>query len=163
MIEVISKFQILIAGTLGFLGVVITIIVNGYLARTQYSHVARTKADNVRTAITSELEINVFTYKARIEQLYKPHRFEGKLPSAVFSDVYDSLLNEIGLLKKAEIEVIIKAYACIKELPNIIKLYSSETHDDFIHVDTNSCIQVAKMHTERLVLINKAIILLKSA
>jgi len=98
----VHKYQILITGCLGFLGVFFTILANGYFSRLQHKRELQSKVKSIRIAMISELEINLSSFEARIEQLKCPTNSNAHIPNSVFTDVYDNLLNEIGLLNESE-------------------------------------------------------------
>ncbi|KPH92148.1 hypothetical protein AMS57_01050 [Pseudoalteromonas undina] len=163
MCELLQKYQILIAGCLGFVGVIVTILANGFFSRQQHKRELKSKENSVRVAIRSELEINLSSFEARIEQLGKPTNSDAHIPNSFFTDVYDTLLNEIGLLNESEVASVINAYLLIKELPYYFQLYAHTSKEGFVVIKTDKRQMVADFHAVRLKPIKDAISSLKNA
>ncbi|KPZ65998.1 hypothetical protein AN394_04184 [Pseudoalteromonas sp. P1-26] len=163
MCELLQKYQILIAGCLGFSGVVVTILANGFFSRQQHKRELKSKTDSVRVAILSELEINLSSFEARIEQLSKPINSDAHIPKTLFTDVYDTLLDQVGLLNDNQVSTVIKAYLLIKELPYFFQLYADDSKEGFVIVKTDKRKVIAEMHQIRLEPIKMAISSLKNA
>ncbi|WP_339145214.1 hypothetical protein [Pseudoalteromonas galatheae] len=162
MCELLQKYQILIAGCLGFLGVFITILANGFFSRQQHKRELKSKAASIRVAILSELEINLSSFEVRIEQLSKPVNSDAHIPKTLFTDAYDALLNQIGFLNENQASTVIKAYLLIKELPYFFQLYADDSKEGFVIVKTDKRKVIAEMHQKRLEPIKMAISSLKN-
>ncbi|ENS5608791.1 hypothetical protein ACE1RU_003731 [Vibrio mimicus] len=120
-------YQTLVAGLVGFLGVIISILANGYLARKQERAQRFHEKDTILAALRAELKVNLATIKMRSEQLSIPspsHRNQGYLPILVFNDVYKSSLHKIGVLEDKQAEQVIKMYLLLEELPTKMQLLS---------------------------------------
>ncbi|MCA3940729.1 hypothetical protein JKP09_20815 [Vibrio vulnificus] len=122
----IFHYQTLVAGLIGFVGVILSLIANGYFARRQErERIAHNKL-TILAALKAELRVNLGTFEARAIQLERPFNYEGDgyLPLVVFNDVYQQLLNQLGLLDEEHAESIIKVYLAIEELPPTMELLS---------------------------------------
>ncbi|WP_434999734.1 hypothetical protein ACRZ5S_18100 [Vibrio scophthalmi] len=117
-------YQTLIAGVVGFLGVIISIVANGYFARKQERDLRAHAKSSVIAALRSELRVNFETIKVRSAQLHKDHdeTKNGFLPLVVFNEVYKHSLAQLGVLDEEQAEYIIKVYLLLEELPTKMAL-----------------------------------------
>lgn len=158
---ILQKYQILIAGSLGFLGVILTIATNGYFNRRQHIRELNQKKNSIKAALVAELEVNLSTFKARAEEFSTPKDKVAYLPLITFIDVYKSLINDIGLLPESEIKKLVKAYLLIEEVPQIALLHFKPHTDGFIAIEPEKRQKALQFHQERLAAIEQAIKLLK--
>ena len=57
MIDLLDRFQTLVVGALGFIGIIVTIATSAWLTRRQYSRQIKHEGDMLRVALRAELEI----------------------------------------------------------------------------------------------------------
>lgn len=161
---VLRSYQSLIVGLLGFTGVIITMLANARMQRSQHERVCLHEANSVRVAAKTELEANKKAYELRIEQLNeqpKDHT-EALVPSRVLDNIYKEMLSKFGLLSEEELKNIINAYALITELPYKLRILVGTDNiggynNEFIRVGDGKHIIASKMHENILPAINEAI------
>ncbi|GAB7227356.1 hypothetical protein VrSk94_10370 [Vibrio rotiferianus] len=122
-------YQTLIAGCVGFLGVIISIIANGYFARKQDRKQRLHEKNTIIAALRSELKVNLATIETRANQLSQPFNpnNQGYLPMSVFNDVYKMSLDKIGVMDESQAEQIIKVYLLLEELPTKMELMAGNS------------------------------------
>ncbi|EIV8646618.1 TPA: hypothetical protein NJ448_004567 [Vibrio parahaemolyticus] len=136
VVDVIDTYQTLIAGVVGFVGVIISILANGFFARKQHGQGIAQRRKSIISAIKAELNVNLTSFEGRAEILKIPSN--GKrtaFPVKVFNDVYKEMLGQIGYLTEEECRCIINIYLLLEEFPNRVKLLLSDSEysiDDFI-------------------------------
>ncbi|WP_296591610.1 hypothetical protein [Methylophaga sp.] len=118
LVCILKTYQILIAGIVGFTGVVVTMLANGYLQRAQHNRAIEHDKQALRSALKAELNANKQAYEHRIEQFSEPSSDKDALmQNNVQDQVYNTLLDKIGILEPGEIKKIIEAYQLINEVP----------------------------------------------
>ena len=126
----IEKFQVLIVGFFGFLGVCITLAYNAHLARTMQRNELDHERQTLRGALLEELKI---IQKALLDEANSidTNRAwdmdQGKsksycVPIAPMDDVYRSSINRIGLLPQSETRQVIRAYLTLRAMPSALLL-----------------------------------------
>ena len=119
----LKTYQILVAGIVGFTGVVFTMLANAYLQRDQHKRAIEHEKQALRSALKAELNTNKKAYEHRIEQFNEPDGEKHALiQNRVQDNVYHTLLEKIGILEPGEIKAIIEAYQLIFEIPYRIRI-----------------------------------------
>ncbi len=161
-VDVIDTYQTLIAGVVGFVGVIISILANGFFARKQHGQGIAQRRKSIISAIKAELHVNLKSFEGRAEILKTPPN--GKrtaFPVKVFNDVYKEMLGQIGYLTEEECRCIINIYLLLEEFPNRVKLLLSDSEysiDDFIVItDPSHRCSLQEAHVEYVKMINSAI------
>lgn len=106
-------FQTFIVGGLGFLGVVVTLIVNASLARSQREAVATHERTCLRVALKEELTLLRQTYEHQAKDLLRaPEDEDGyhDIPPYEMTSVYQAMLPKIGALSPKEVSLVLQAY-----------------------------------------------------
>jgi hypothetical protein len=131
--EVVRDFQTLIVGTVAFIGVIVTMVVNARLSRRQHDR----GVSAVRAALLAELTRNRDTFRAYLKELEDPEK--GKhpftFPKTSVSSFYDLLADRIGLLSSSEIYTVINAYDAAKRIHFNVKLVIAAYPKEVPHGD----------------------------
>lgn len=160
---VLQPFQTLFVGVLGFAGVIITMLVNAKMQRSQHDRVLLHESNSLRVAIKSELLANKQAYEFRVEQFNEPSEGSDALIHNKLTDnIYKELLPKIGLLTEEEIEKVLNAYALMSELPYRVRILVgtdcvSGYKNEFIRIKEERQEIVLKMHENILPIIIQAI------
>jgi hypothetical protein len=118
-----SKFQTLIVGGLGFIGVIATLAMNAWLGRRQHARQVQHERAVLRTALTAELEILAEAYRDRVEMVHSANPGRDMLaPLDAMTDVYGRLVDRIGLLSKQETGLVMRAYILVRQMPQRLNL-----------------------------------------
>lgn len=160
---IFETYQTFFAGLLGFVGVIITMIVNATLQRNHQTRQIKHDANALRVALKSELIENKNAYENRIRQFDEPNEFSHALvPLNTIDGVFKSLQPKIGLLTEKELEYIFKAYLLVSDLPFRTIIYAGvdavgELNNDFIKLDKEQQAVVSGIHKSFLPDIDNAI------
>lgn len=148
----LESYQTFFTGLLGFTGVIITMLANAKMQRDQYERKVKHETNSLRAAIKSELNANKKAYELRIEQFGEDSDHNQALvPSKLIDNVYEELLNQIGLLTEEEIEKIIEVYLLMAELPYRLRILVGTDsvggiNNEFIRVNESQQTIVANIH-----------------
>ena len=109
-----------VVGVLGFIGVIITLIVNAGIARRDRLEMLRQERTAMRTALAEELRILKVPLEDGIQKLKEQIKEGGEdggviVPTDPGSDVYNVYVPKIGLLTSQEVEKVMLAYLTIRE------------------------------------------------
>lgn len=158
-----ETYQTFFAGLLGFLGVIITLLLNGKLQRDLRKREIDHQANSIRTAIRAELLMNKGAYDLRLEQFGDDvENKHALLPNKIFDEVFHKLLDQLGILEEAEVEKVLHAYHLMSELPYKLRIMTGTDsiggyQDEWIRLKKED-ISVAKdMHEKFLPVIEDAI------
>jgi hypothetical protein len=131
IIGMVKEFQSLIVGVIGFTGVIATLLTNALLARRQHAGQVRHESDVLRAALIAELQLIREAFMDRIAAINGAENRAGMLvPLDSLSDVYESLIDRIGLLSEPETRAVVRAYVLVRQLPGRIKLLNREHATD---------------------------------
>lgn len=123
----VEKFQTLLVGAIGFMGVIATLLTNAYLARRQHERYVAHESTVLRVAILAELMMIRDAYCTRIETIDNAAAGQGILfPTDTMTEVYTRLLDRIGLLTGKQIEPVLHAYALAHQLPSRVMLLATD-------------------------------------
>jgi hypothetical protein len=139
MYQVAVEFQTLIAGLIGFAGIVISLLLSAKLARNQRRSERSHDANGVRTAINAELALAVEIFSHAVKkQEGKPFSGVYLIPVIKLGHVYRTLSDKLPLLNKNELEKIIRAYSIIETHYAKLTVIGSLTIDGFhIQIENN--------------------------
>lgn len=160
---ILKTYQILIAGIVGFTGVVCTMLANAYIQRTQHRRKVRHEKQALRSALKAELNANKEAYEHRIEQFNEPSGDNHALmQNKVQDNVYNTLLEKIGILEPNEIKRIVEAYQIICEIPYRVRIMVGTDaiggfEDEYICLRPEHMDKVKKIHEALLPTIIAAI------
>ena len=162
----IERFQTLIAGLVGFTGVVVALVVNGWITRRQHARQVDHERQVLRTALRSELRILRTAYLDRISMIDEAKR-EGSsgvlVPLNTMTDAYGQLLDKLGLLSEEEVRATMTAYVLARQMPERVQLLRRQhaTDDELGRsmalVDSDFFNALRDMHRNYLQDIDKAI------
>ena len=150
LVPIIERFQTLIVGLIGFIGVIITISKNAKQSRDQEVQRNTHERESIRGALYSELEFIQKMLSDR-ENDFKPDGSDILIPEKISTKVYDQNLNRIGLLDTSEIKPIIGAYTLIDELSIRLKLLSNQenqttSEEGYILIEAQKIPDVKTIH-----------------
>ena len=146
LLDLLTRFQTLVVGVLGFGGVILTLFFNARLARRQRSDEREHERRVYRAALRVELQALRDVYTDRATMLETAPR--GCLvPARAGTEVFDRLLDKIGLLSPEESAVVLRAFVLAKELPGRVRLLEADTFARSPEEPLAEWIRVAKQHT----------------
>lgn len=123
MYSAIKDFQWLLVGAVGFVGVIVTLLVNAGLARRQHTRQVEHDATVLRLALRAELETIRHILRDWLDTFNDPDGGKGFFtPLESVTDVYERTLEQLGLPKEHEIRAVMYAYLPIRQLPEVLKL-----------------------------------------
>jgi hypothetical protein len=163
IVGIFERFQTFLVGLLGFAGVIYTIRMNARLTRQQHERELIQEQTALRTALIAELGALRESYEDRSHSLREKDSGQSALiPEFVSNQVYDHLLDCIGLLTADEIASVMDAYLLVAELPVRLRLLAKDSigsteHSGYIHIGMELAEVAAKMHDNFLPKINTAI------
>ena len=158
MIDFLERFQTLVVGALGFIGIIATIATNAWLTRRQYSRRISHEGDMLRVALRAELEIIRDAFIDRINMIddAAPSHTSMLIPLETMTDTYSRLLEKIGLLSQDEVRAAMKAYLLVKQLPERLRLLQRELGTEaererpFALIDSELFNAISQMHKNYL-------------
>ena len=160
----LQAYQTLIVGTLGFIGVILTMLANAYMQRKQYERKILHEANSLRVALKTELNANRQSFKGRIEQFEERDEIytDALIQNRSDDKIYTELLGLIGLLTEQEIEKVTEAYGLLAEIPYRIRIIVGTDgiggfNDEFIRVKKEHHETVTKIHQVAIPVISQAI------
>ena len=162
--KMLQTYQTLIVGTLGFLGVIITMLANAYLQRKQYERKIQHETNSLRVALKTELKANRQSFEGRIEQFQESDEYytDALVQNRSDDKIYNRLLDNIGLLTEKEIEKVSEAYAFLAEVPYRIRIIVGTDaiggfNDEFIRISKEHHETVNQIHQVALPIVSDAI------
>lgn len=111
-IEALRQFQAGITGVIGFAGVMLTMWWNARLARNARDAAIRHERETLSIALIEELKVLRDSYVNNAETAGKARLDEGALDVPMFqmTDVYDKMLDKLGLLSSDQVAAVMNAY-----------------------------------------------------
>jgi hypothetical protein len=161
--ELLERFQTSLVGVLGFTGVIITMIANARIQRNLQSAQRQHDVRSLRTALLVELKENVRMYEDRISTLSKADgTHHALMPSKVTNNFFQSSLSDVGLLSADEVELVLRAYLLLEEMPYRLRLLVGTTNvggynDEFIRIDADRQHDAKKIHEALLPRLREAV------
>lgn len=170
----IYRYQILIAGFVGFAGVIFTLLHNAKLAREQRrdeASDARAQREEdraherhtLRAALVAELKINREAFEGDDRPLGE---HQGAwVPTDSLTRAYDSYLPRLGLLSKDEVDKVMLAYLTIQNYHSKLFLIGVPTHttDRHVNVPSENVQMLINMQTQLVGPIDEAVSALEAA
>lgn len=164
----IAKYAAIIAGMIAFVGVIFALCGNALLQ--WLDRWARRRHDRqvVRAALVAELKFLVASYENREELMAKASDYFD-VPTHTATEVYEKLLDKIGLLTVYQANKVLHAYLAAKHLPmnllrnekdNAVLLTMSQVHEGYVRVSRINVPQARLLHLERIDLFKAAIVAL---
>lgn len=165
--EFVEKFQSGIVGLLGFVGVIITLIVNAKFAREERQEARKHDRDALTTALTEELRLVKLAFQDRVDTIVKAEadKSEGiMVPLDSMTEAYDHFVPRLGLLSRKQVEKVMAAYLSVKQVPAKITLIGAKYGDGspYVEVGTQFFEIIKGMHFNILPIIDAAIMSLES-
>lgn len=161
---ILETYQTLIVGTLGFVGVIVSLLANAYLQRKQYDREKLHKANSLRVALKTELRSNLESFESRIEQFEERNKVytDALVQNRSNDSIYKELLTHIGLLTEQEVEKITAAYAFLTEIPYRIRILVGTDgiggfNDEFIRIPKEHHEAVTGIHQVAIPIVTAAI------
>ena len=122
----VKDFQILIAGILGFCGVIVALLHNGKQMRTQRRKERFYERQMLRVALIEELNINRSSLVSNINDLKDnfPSTIEFWVATYEMNDVFKSFVGRIGVLTKCEVSKVLSVYLLLRTYRASLFLHS---------------------------------------
>jgi hypothetical protein len=168
--DFVRTYQTLIAGIVGFSGVIITLLVNAHLVRAQETRKEQRDTDALRKALVEELKVQKDALKRTEESvaelLSQPSGpgSAGLLPIYRFSNVFDISLVKLGSLEGSEVAAVLQAYLPLRALTPKLRLMEdlygtsgSPSNDDWVSLRRPQYEMIGGMHTSYIPAIEAAI------
>ncbi|EGR0900373.1 hypothetical protein MQK76_17855 [Vibrio cholerae] len=138
--EWFEKYQTFLAGLIGFVGVVVTILANGYLYRKQFLKEKSQESSALRRTLIEELRLISETYTINMQRLSEDNDYPiAYIPSTPHIEAFKQLVPKFGLLTGDEIKKTMLAYQLIQELPDKLRLFqiidSSVHKEGFVAIE----------------------------
>jgi len=124
----IQTYQTLIVGILGFLGVIVTLAFNAWLARKAEQRKIDHETGILRTALIEEMKVQCDALlhasegSAKAKEPSNLERQDALTPLQRWTDIFDSSIDKLGLLTSDEVAAVLDAYLPLKELTSKIRL-----------------------------------------
>ena len=129
----ITQYQSIIVGLLGFGGVILTLLLNARLERKRRAASIAHDRLVIRTALVEELRTIARSFQGRIEMLEKAevgNTEQMLVPMTTMVQVYDRLLDRLGLLSSTEVQNVMRAHLLLRELPEKLRLLNPQMPAD---------------------------------
>jgi len=137
------KYQTLVSGVVGFLGIILTLLFNGKMQREQRTEIRMREKESIIAAVYAELSINKDVIQSLVASFQEKKDMPGyfhMVPKRLLNDVYMNNLNKLGLLSTKQSSSIINVYILLERLNDDLLTIShwsnSKLHDDFIKIPT---------------------------
>ena len=153
MVQWLDDHQTLIAGALGFLGIIITLFVNASLERRQHGRETAARSDALRLALAEELRLFEDVLKDRLHMIAEAERDESGgllIPLTHATDVFESSIGSLGLLRSDQVAAVLRAYLYVRQMPEKLSLLG-RVHDPrgeqlLVHVGTKHFRAIKTLH-----------------
>jgi hypothetical protein len=173
----IGQHQAIVAAFIVFVGVIVGLVGNGLLQRWDRNSKRNHDREATRMALVAELGHLVHSYEHRVE-LMKQTTGHFSVPVHVPTEVYDAMLDKVGLLRLGQSTAVIHAYLAAKHLPmnlrriedELLNLRRIDDHlppeigeprGDYVRVSPSNMETAIRMHETRIELYKAAIAVLK--
>lgn len=121
-VDLLIKFQPALSALAGFTGVIITLVVNAWLARRQVRDNRKHERQSFALALASELRF----HEAEFSSALRYGTNDGMVRPPILTPILDAYITRIGLLPPDRVEYVTGAYFVIKELTWKFNLLSEE-------------------------------------
>ena len=126
-LDLVQRYQGLVAAIIGFGGIIVTLIVNAWLTRKQAQYNVDREAAGLRRALEAELGVISKSLQASVNAIQEALT-DGStsilVPLTELTSIFDASTSRLGLLDRDQIGALVKSYALVKELPVRIRLLS---------------------------------------
>lgn len=128
MTDFIKNYQTLIVGVLGFIGVMVTLVLNAWLERKAERRRMEHETSILRTSLIEEMKAQRDALLHAAEGSKKAKDTSGAVkqdaltPLQRWTDIFDSSLEKLGLLTSEEVAAVLDAYLPLKELTSKVRL-----------------------------------------
>ncbi len=146
---------------IGFVGVIVTLTVNAWLARRARAAELRARQAAFVSAVLAELEIVRESFAGVVADISRPQGSGALLPTQKYTFVFDEMVAQLGVLPKENVKAVVYAYMCIAAYYQNLMLVCGEpkTFGDktFVHVGPDLLPRVAEAVQNLMLTIDKAI------
>jgi len=160
-----QQYQTSVVGVIGFAGVILTLIVNAWIAR---SNLRVGQADQLRTlkvALTEELKVIKTGYEEGERSFQNvPANMSCAVPTDRMNRLFLTHLKEIGSLSPEVLEKVLGAYLSHDQARTQLTLLATpeSRNDTFLTIPANRCQTGADMYHNMIAPIDAAILALHS-
>lgn len=173
------EFQTFISGIIGFIGVMLTLLVNSKLQRNQnirlnedrVAYEVKIRNDEVNSlisALISELEVNKNAIRGLVSGLARnvPVGNFHMIPRRILNDIFNNNLQHIGILPQKKSKALVSIYSNLERIDDdlicITKFANSNYDQDFIFIPSgNAAMKASNYISPYIDEIEKAISIIK--
>ena len=152
-VQWVDDYQTLITVALGFVGVIVTLLVNASLERRQWGRERAARSDALRLALAEELRLFEDVLKERHDMIAQAERDTTSgllIPLFHTTDIFENSIDSLGLLRSDQIAAVLRAYLSVRQMPEKLSRLG-RTHDQrdeqsFVHVGSEHYRAIKAIH-----------------
>jgi hypothetical protein len=165
---VLEDYQTLIVGALGFAGVISTLRYNARLAREQRRDERSHERQALRAALIEELQINreaAVENAASLKEEPETGPRDAFVPTDPMDDAYRAFIGRIGLLSRAEVGKVMRAYLLLRTCGTRLLLIGvpPATGENYVRVPSENVGRLAQLLEVPVRSIDEAIEVMEAA
>ena len=152
-VQWLDDHQTLIAGALGFVGVIITLLVNASLERRQRGREREARSDALRRALAEELRLFEEVLKERLDMIAEAERDASGgllIPLTHTTDIFENSIDSLGLLRSDQVAAVLRASLYVRQMPEKLSLLGriQDPRGDrsFVHVGSEHYRAIKAIH-----------------
>lgn len=143
--NLLKDFQTLIAGVVGFSGVIGSIMLTAKYQRKAERGKLEHEARSIRAALVAELRVISKSWATTLDEPLQNPVGDGRLAhleKSLFDSCYSQLQGKVGILEKEEVEAVVRAYAHYKSANSGLNLISLDGENPYHFVFDDSTSQL---------------------
>jgi len=157
-----KEYQTLFVGALGFTGVIVTLLTNARLQRSQHTRQVNHERTALKAALSSELSIIRDSYVDRIGMITESQTQSLLVPVDTMTEVYSQSIGKLGLLSRDQVNLVLRAYLLVRAMPARLRFFRGQEPQPsdeigYLRIGNKNVGHVRQMHENFLVDINAAI------
>lgn len=128
MLEALQRFQTAIVGVVGFAGVIMTLVVNAWIARRRDEALRTHEKDTLVRALSAELRAYrrvMVASRTENSSMVSPADGELLIPANSVLPVFDANVGRLGLLDGSQVGPVLDAYTTLREFDRRLVLFSN--------------------------------------
>ncbi len=127
LLEVLGKFQTGIVGVVGFVGVIMTLVANAWIARRRDAKLRAHEKDTLARALSAELRIYRRSVASNVGDAGPEHSTDAEhlIPARSALPVFDANVGRLGLLDANQVGPVLEVYTTLKEFDRALVLFST--------------------------------------
>lgn len=157
--ELLQKFQTALVGVIGFTGVIVTLVVNSWIARRQVQDQRWHDRQALERALLAELEAHRETITNNIADIEKRagEEYEGMYHPRLLLPIFDASIPRLGLIDGTGLPAVLHGFQVIKGFNRRLSFIAEPHGDTDFLVPENRVKTLARMLTTALPAVEKAI------